>query len=133
MANLPRVDVVLYTDILQGVGNHNSVPGRTRSRLLRRRCRCTKRSQGRSDVRRRSAVRRCRRIRGSVLMVGGIGRYGRLFSWIVGKVHPLGRLGVTSGGARGAVPGLAAGRSGGFRCSPTRRTPEASGSCWSWS
>ena len=55
-------------------------------------------------------------------MVGGVGRYGRLFSWIVGKVHPLGRLGVTPGGARGAVPGLAAGRSGGFRCSPTRRT-----------
>ena len=55
-------------------------------------------------------------------MVGGVGRYGRLFSWIVGKVHPLGRLGVTPGGARGAVPGLAAGCRGGFRCSPTRRT-----------
>lgn len=55
-------------------------------------------------------------------MVGGVGRYGRLLSRIVGKVHPLGRLGVTPGGARGAVPGLAAGCRGGFRCSPTRRT-----------
>lgn len=55
-------------------------------------------------------------------MSGGVGRNGRLLPRIVGKVHPLGRLGVTPGGARGAVPGLAAGRSGGFRCSPTRTT-----------
>ena len=55
-------------------------------------------------------------------MVGGVGRNGRLLPRIVGKVHPLGSLGVTPGGARGAVPGLAAGRSGGFRCGSTRRT-----------
>ena len=46
MTNLLRINEVLDSDILQGVGNHDSVLGGPRSRLLRRRRR-TERSEGR--------------------------------------------------------------------------------------